>query len=220
MDGTGRLFARLSRALASHFETRAVAYPSDRVLGYDELLSRIEIPSSRFAVVAESFSGPVGIGLAAARPKGLIALILAGSFARSPWPQIPAWVSVLASPRLFGVPPPRALLRHTLLDTRSRAEDVEEVREVLRSVRPEVLAARLRSVAYVDMRTAFAATTVPALYLSGLRDRLVPHRVVRELCELRPDLEEVKLDAPHLVLQERSDEAAAAINAFLNRTAY
>jgi pimeloyl-ACP methyl ester carboxylesterase len=219
MDGTGRLFARLARALAPHVKTRVIAYPSDAILTYDELLARIEIPRRPFAVVAESFSGPVGIGLAAARHEGLRGLVLAGSFARSPWPQIPPWLSVLVRPAFFGVPPPRALLRRTLLDARSSAEDVDGVRDVLRSVRPEVLAARLRSIARVDVRATFAATTAPVLSLFGARDRLVPRRVSRELRALRPDLEEIELDAPHFLLQERPDEAAAAIARFVERVA-
>jgi pimeloyl-ACP methyl ester carboxylesterase len=218
MDGTGRLFTRLSRSLAPHFETRTVAYPSDRILGYDDLLARIDIPRGPFAVVAESFSGPVGVGLAAARQKGMVGLVLACSFVRSPWPHALAWLSVLARPALFGMPPPRAILRRTLLDVHSRAERVEEVREVLRSVRPEVLAARVRSIARVNVRPAFAATTIPTLYLSGSRDRLVPSHVSRELRALRSDLEEVKLDGPHLLLQECPDEAAGAIKDFLDRT--
>jgi pimeloyl-[acyl-carrier protein] methyl ester esterase len=217
MDGTGRLFARLAVALAPHFETRVVAYPSDQVLEYEELVARIQIPGAPFAIVAESFSGPVGIQLAAAHHEELVGLVLAGSFARSPWPQVPAWLSVLLRPAFFRRPPPRAILRRTLLDTRSPAELVEEVRDALRSVRPEVLAARLRTIARVDVRAAFAATTVPALYVRGTRDRLVPPRVVRELQGLRPNLEVVELDAPHLLLQERPEEAADAIKTFLDR---
>src|SRR4051794_30694541 len=111
MDGTGRLFARFARALEVYFETRVVAYPLDEALDYDALLARIAIPSGPFVVVAESFSGPIGIALAAARHASMRALVLAGSFARSPWPQVPAWLSVLVRSPLFAAPPPRAILR-------------------------------------------------------------------------------------------------------------
>jgi pimeloyl-[acyl-carrier protein] methyl ester esterase len=217
MDGTGRLFARLSRALAPHYETRTVAYPPDRVLGYDELVAHVAIPRAPFAVVAESFSGPVGIALAAAHAGQMVALVLAGSFARSPYPRIPAWLSAIAHPALFALSPPRALLRRTLLGPESSQEDVDEVREILHSVRPEVIAARLRAIARVDVRAVFAATTLPTLYLRAAKDRLVPRRVSRELHALRSDLEEIELDAPHFLLQERPALAAAAIKAFLDR---
>jgi pimeloyl-[acyl-carrier protein] methyl ester esterase len=217
MDGTGRLLGRLMFALTPRFQTQIVRYPVDRILGYDDLLERVELPQDPFAVVAESFSGPLGIRIAAARPKNLTALILAGSFAQTPWPQIPRWLSALVHPILFRAPPPGVLLRRTLLDADSSAETVEEVRSVLGSVQPGVLASRLRAIARVDVRTEFADTITPTLCLSGTRDRLVPRRVRVELSRLRPDLEEVVLDAPHLMLLERPQEAAAAIGSFVDR---
>jgi pimeloyl-[acyl-carrier protein] methyl ester esterase len=219
MDGTGRLLERLAFALSPRFQTHVVRYPVDRILDYDELLERIELPKEPFAVVAESFSGPLGIRVAAARRKNLTALILAGSFARSPWPRVPGWLSVLAHPIVFRAPPPGVLLRRTLLDVDSSADTVKEVRSVLASVQPNVLAGRLRAIASVDVRAEFANTTTPTLYLHGARDRLVPERVRLELSRLRPDLEEVLLDAPHLMLQERPQEAAAAITSFVDRAA-
>src|SRR5258706_2862593 len=91
MDGTGRLFTPLGRALGPRFETRVIAYPRDRVLTYGELGAQIALPRGPFVLVAESFSGPIAIALAASRPPGLVGLVLAASFARSPRPWFPGW---------------------------------------------------------------------------------------------------------------------------------
>jgi len=61
MDGTGRLFASLERHLAPELITRVVAFRPDQPRGYDELLAEIPIPAGPFAIVAESFSGPLRV---------------------------------------------------------------------------------------------------------------------------------------------------------------
>ena len=84
MDGTGRLFDRLRAALPQRFDVQVISYPTNELLGYDALAERITIPSEPFAIVAESFSGPIGITLAARNLTHLRALVLVASFAQSP----------------------------------------------------------------------------------------------------------------------------------------
>jgi hypothetical protein len=64
MDGTGLLFDAFARHLAPRLNPRIVIFPTDVSLTYDELLQRIDVPTKPFAIVAESFSGPLGIRLA------------------------------------------------------------------------------------------------------------------------------------------------------------
>ena len=63
-----------------------VAYPRDRVMGYPELLAMVMemLPSEPFVLQGESFSSPLSIMIAAARPTGLRGLILSSAFARNP----------------------------------------------------------------------------------------------------------------------------------------
>ena len=77
------------------------------------------------------------------------------------------------------------------------------------------MAARLREIVDVDVRDDFRRSTTPVSYLAGARDRLVGQRSLAEMKRLRPDMETVVLDAPHLVLQRRPAEAARHIAAFL-----
>lgn len=87
LDGTGRLFSRLAEQLPGELEPRVVALPTDRELGYAELVrhARDQLPQDRlFALLGESFSGPVALRLAAERPPGLVALVLVASFHRRP----------------------------------------------------------------------------------------------------------------------------------------
>jgi hypothetical protein len=73
MDGTGDLFEPLIKALPG-IEIQVIRYPLDRSLSYPELLSLVTSSlsgSEPFALLAESFSTPIAIQLAAKRPPNL-----------------------------------------------------------------------------------------------------------------------------------------------------
>jgi len=215
MHGTSRLFDRLLKVLPHGISPRVIEYATDEVLGYDQLLRRVEVPREPFAIVAESFSGPLAIRLAARGPTNLRGLVLAASFARSPRPIVPRWAAGLVRSWLFRIPLPQAGIRRMLLGDDAPREELVEVCEEHRKVRPAVLAARIRAVLTVDVRDEFERIRVPILYLAGRRDRVVPPRVAQELQSLRPDLEMVTLDSPHAVLQRQPMEAASVIGRFL-----
>lgn len=214
MDGTGRLFARLHPLLDPALGARVVSFPTDRTLGYGDLLAELEVPSGPFAIVAESFSGPLGILLASKHPNQVRGLVLVATFARNPTTLL-ARMGAALGPRLFRARPPDLALRWALLGMDATDADVSDVRAAIESVDPAVLAHRLREHVRVDVTQEFRSSSVPTLYLAGRRDRLVGTRVMRELQRLRPDLKTRVLDAPHLVLQRAPAEAAATINEFL-----
>jgi len=67
MDGTGELFSKFIETLAPGTESIVVRYPTTGALGYAELerIARSKLPTDRpFVILAESFSGPIGILLA------------------------------------------------------------------------------------------------------------------------------------------------------------
>lgn len=215
MDGTGRLFAGLERELPAEIVARAVSYPSREPRSYDELLDEIAVPDEPFGIVAESFSGPLGIRLAARHAERVRALVLVATFVRNP-SALAAAFRPLAHRALFALPLPDLALRLALLGLDAGGQ-VDAVRAAIQSVDPAVMAARLREIVDVDVRDELRRSTIPVLYLSGSRDRLVGPGSLAEMRRLRPDMESVVLDAPHLVLQRRPVEAARHIASFLRR---
>ena len=205
MDGTGKLFAPFLKQLPSHLRPRVVAYPRDRVLTYSQLLKEIEIPDAPFAIIAESFSGPIAIQLAA-RSREAQALVLIASFARMPTALLAPLCRLMGGSWLFRIGIPFFAMRFLLLGPDAGHAEEAEVRAVLGSVRPAVLAGRLREVASVDVRADFARLEIPKIYIAGRRDRLLGTAAVKELAILRPDMKTVFLHAPHLVLQTRPAE--------------
>src|SRR6202158_387734 len=87
MQGTGRLFAPFLRQLPCSLFPVVVSYPTDAVTDIDALVEIVErlLPSNEtFALIAESFSGPIAVKVAARGPPELKAVILVASFIRSP----------------------------------------------------------------------------------------------------------------------------------------
>jgi pimeloyl-[acyl-carrier protein] methyl ester esterase len=99
LDGTGKLFTELLRALDCRVASIVVPYPTDVALGYDELetLVRAALPAQgSYVLLGESFSGPLAIRIAARPPPGLVGLILSVTFASNPYPRW-AWARSLAA---------------------------------------------------------------------------------------------------------------------------
>jgi pimeloyl-ACP methyl ester carboxylesterase len=215
MDGTGALFAPFVRALDPVLRPRVIPYPVDEPLGYAELVERIAVPSGPFVVIAESFSGPLGVMLAERHPAQLRALVLVASFVRRPnaLVGIGAWLA----PVLFRMQPPAYTLRSMLLGHDATDEDVAALRSAIELVHPSVMAHRLRSIDTVDVGAALGASTTPLLCMVGRRDRIVGASASRTIAGLRSDAEVRVLDAPHLVLQRQPIESAQLVGEFLSR---
>jgi pimeloyl-ACP methyl ester carboxylesterase len=215
LDGTGDLFAGLVRTAPAEIEVSTVHYPDHRVLDYDGHLeiARRHLPAAGpFLLVAESFSGPIGIRLAAAAPTGLVGLVLCNTFARRP-----SWRGFRYLPweLFFRRPVPRFTVRRRLVGRWTSPEWVRIVREATADVDPAVLAARMRSVLSVDASEELRRVAVPLLYLRGTRDGLVPRRSLEHVRAVKPSVEVVELDAPHMLLEVAPEAAWEAITHFL-----
>jgi sigma-B regulation protein RsbQ len=221
LDGTGRLFKPLLEILPPNLKPLVIPYPANKSLGYNELLEHVseKIPTNDpFILLAESFSGPLAVELAATRPPNLKALILCASFVTSPAPKYFSWLSFIINNQLFRLRPPQPIIRYLLLGKDAPASLIDELLHTLQSVSPEVLSNRVRSVLNVDVRGALAKCRVPILYLAAKHDKLVSKRNLAEIKSLAPNMESVIIDAPHLLLQREPEKALHAIDDFLRRT--
>ena len=217
-DGTGNLFAKFVSALPPSLEARIVRYPTDRPLSYADLFSFVvdAIPQSQpFVLLAESFSTPLAVRLAATNPASLKGLVICAGFIKNP---LRGWVRYMTSfvqPPLFRIPPPRFVLERFLIGAQAPRELRDEVRRTLRSVAPEVMAFRVRSVMACDATREFARIRVPTLYLQAEQDRLVTKSSFQEIREVKPDAILAVIAAPHFVLQREPNRAADAMAQFV-----
>ena len=217
LDGTGRLFQPLVKVLPSHLTPVVIAYPADKPLSYAELVRFVKQQVSvneDYVLLAESFSGPVAIEISAAHPANLKALILSATFVSNP-ALLPPSMSFLLRGLFFMPEPPQFVISHYLLGEKPPIDLVENFRRAKRSVPPDLLAFRMRSVLNADVRSAFAACHLPTLYLFGTKDRLLMRRSLAEMQKIKPEMSTVEIEGPHLLLQREPAKCVEAIAHFL-----
>lgn len=219
MDGTGRLYTRLLRALSESWRTTVVEFPGGEVAWYDELLPTVRslAPEKPFLLVAESYSTPLAIRFASRRPEQLEALVLCAGFASSPVRGLPRLLVRLVGPVLFHLPLMSWVIQRYLLGVGADAALVEEVRAAIRAVRPEVLASRLKEILSCDVRSDLARIEVPILYLQAEGDRLVGTECLDEILRCKADIVVERIAGPHLLLQREPESATRAIVKFLGQ---
>jgi len=217
LDGTGELFRPLLAELPSWIHPVVVSYPRERTLGYAELLPLAAglLPTADpFVILGESFSGPLAVMLAAGRPAGLKGVILCATFVSKPFRALPAWLGVLCVGPIFRLWP--TVLRLRSLPIRGELRGLLPLAlAAIRSVRPAVVAARVRALLNVDVRTELRAVEVPLLYLQAERDSLIRKHNAGEILSIRPDARLARIDTRHFLLQLEPRRAAAEIASFL-----
>lgn len=219
LDGTGTLFSRFVAAGSGALEPRVLPYPPDRILGYPELAARVlrELPLDRpFALLGESFGGPLALRVAAACPPGLVGVVLASSFHARPAAKLARLLQPLSA-AFFRLPLSDHAVR-LLLGGHDAPDDlVAEVQAAVASVRPPVMAARAREALRVDATACVKGCLAPLLFLGGKHDRLLRTALPIEIRVLRPDAEIRMIDAPHLLLQRQPALAMRIVEEFLLR---
>jgi pimeloyl-ACP methyl ester carboxylesterase len=220
LGGTGELFAPLVTAIGDSAACHVIAYPPQTRLNYDELtvLVRTQLPARRpFVLLAESFSGPIGLAIAATPPANLRALILCCTFAKYPFGLLRMAGSLL--PFLPAARPPIRLLAPFLMGHWRTEGLTQALGQALAQVDIQVLRFRVSEALSVDCSEQARTLQIPALYLQAESDRIVSPRAMASMQRLNPAICAVKLNGPHFLLQCNPDGAWAEIRQFLGSLA-
>ena len=198
LDGTGALLTPFCDALPAGLVGQGISYPV-QFTSYDDIFDWLtdRLPTEEFLIVAESFSGPLGIRFASDPPNGLRGVVFIATFARCPrWlPRSALWL-IKVWP--FGMAP-LAWASYPL--TMGRWATVALVRKfasVMREIPTMTMSGRLAAVRQVDGRGL--APTVPTLYVRAKHDWLVPAGAAKDFCDI------VTIDGPHFLLQTRPQQ--------------
>lgn len=215
MDGTGELFARLSKKLANRVPHVVMDYPVNPADTYADLVARLanSIGRDPVVVLGESFGGPIAVGVAALIPGQVKGVILAATFLSTPWPKWIMRAAALFAPR----DAPGFILRYALRGSRRDAELDAHIGSVIGKLPREVAAQRLREVSEVEAGYAFNALSCPILVLHGTNDRLVSHRPIARAAAKKAGAVVKLYDAPHMLLQTHADACGDEIEHFFAR---
>lgn len=215
LDGTGDLFTSFVAAMGN-IECQVISYPPGQAMDYraHEAHVRERLPRNEdFVLLAESFSGPVGVAIAAAPPAGLRGLVLCCTFASNPLPVfgplnrlLAAFPAVKIPPRLFA---PLLYAGHGTPELR-RAHA-----QAMTKVSAATLRARVVAILAVDYRPLLPDIRVPMFYLQASRDRIVPRSAFKAIQRVRTDVEIATFDAPHFLLQTLPSQVAGQVRRFV-----
>jgi pimeloyl-ACP methyl ester carboxylesterase len=215
LDGTGDLFAPFVAAMGD-IECQVISYPPALPMNYlaHEAHVREHLPRDQeFVLLAESFSGPVGVAIAAAPPPGLRALILCCSFASNPLPAFGPLHRLFAAFPAVTIPP--RLFAPLLYAGYGTPELRRAHAQAMAKVSPATLQARVAAILAVDYRSLLAEIRVPLFYLQASRDRVVPRSAFKAIQRVRSDVEVATFDAPHFLLQTLPSQVAGQVRRFV-----
>ncbi len=218
LDGTGTLFDDFLAELSPGWDRIVVRYPPDRS-SYDDLVPIVQAAMPewpRVILIAESFSTPIAIRVAASAEGNLKGLVLCAGFASSPLRGIRRFIASNFAPLMFKRELNESAAKLFLAGSDAPKDLIGAVREAVKTVPPEVLARRLEQVLSCDVREDLPNIYMPILCVSAKRDRLVGAACSAEILRLSQDASLVEIDGPHLILQREPRQCAEVVADFVH----
>ena len=220
MDGTGEFLDGFLSALGSSCEVRIIRYPTDRALGYEELLelALLELPEGKpVFLLGESFGGPLALKVAAARKREVRGVLLVASFARYLKGRLR---SVLPFLRVAPVVvPPTWVLSWLLTNGRGFAGE-GRLRNTLLALSRSAVKRRMEAVLDVDARNELKELHVPVLCLRAVHDRVVAAAAAEEVVAAARSGTVVVVPGPHFLLQCEAERCADIVRTFVRDAAF
>lgn len=211
LNGTNALFQPLVDTVPNYFNILTIAFPSQENYSYPQLtdyvLEKISHLQGDFILLGESFSGPLALFVAQAKPKHLLGVIMVATFVTAPNFKIARFlpwafgfhvIKILCS--LFCKNPPASVIGMVLYE--------------LKNLVPEVLAGRIQSIFAVNAEAALKACSAPIVYFRGKKDFVVPQKNLARIIAIRSDVKVVEFNTDHFLLQTAPAEAWQAIEKF------
>ena len=217
LDGTGLVFDPLLEHLPEEIEVQVVRYPANRVMSFQEHVdfARKQLPRKKpFVLLAESFSGPIGLQILSDPPDNLKGVLLVATFARHPTPFFLDAGLYLPQKLILNLFTKTLLGRFFCLGG-APSEAVNIFQNALKSVKLSVLSNRLKILAELPPPPEISFSG-PCLYLQPKNDRLIPERATVPLQQLLPQLQIEQLPGPHITLLAHPETGAQIISKFIS----
>ena len=202
LDGTDRMLAEFQSMGGDKIAVKILTLPDDTSLDYyglAEYFGSVIQTHVGCHVVAESFSGPIGILLAHKFPQCVSRLTLVASFASSPVPRV---ASCLPWSVLFRLRIPSFVEKYFFVGQATSL--IPQLRSAIKQNSPAVLHHRFKLLQKIDVLAELAELECPLDYVQATHDRLVPKRCLDEIRKVKPDTIVHEIEGPHLILQTQS----------------
>ena len=209
LDGTGKLFAPFIASLPKNIETQIIAYPTDKELSYEALVSLViaELPTEEnFTLLAESFSGYIAYQIALRKPKNLKSLIFVATFLENPRPILSKLLPLIPMRLILSLPMPYFVAKNFLLGDENL---VDKLQETLKEVPSKILYFRLLEI--VKLSEATKKVALKTVYIQASNDKLIPKRAYKVFERLFANIECFELEGSHLILQGNPKDAVRVV---------
>ena len=205
LDGSDLMLSEFERLCSVVRPTTVGILPSDETLDYcglaDQFSSMVRDVSDCH-IVAESFSGPIGLLLAHRYPPIVSRLTLIASFATSP---VPRFATILPWSLLFKLPIPSLVARYFFVG--NYIQQVTVLRKAIRQNTAAILRHRLRLIQNVNVTHELSELECSLSYLRPLNDRLVPQSCVDKIIDANPATVVHEISGPHLILETEPESS-------------
>ena len=212
LDGTGELFFPIIPFLEKHFEIHVVKYTSQITFSDYVESAEKQLPKGvPVSLIAESFSGPIAMRILAKYRSRFLASVLSATFCISPLPMLTR-VSKHVPEILFSSNPASNAFLDLFLTGSNASSDIRsKSRELLEKVGGRKFKERIGLVNEVNMIEELKEIDVPLLYIQATKDRIVLSDSGTEIMKHVKNMEIIKVDGPHMILQVRAKKCADLI---------
>ena len=205
LDGTNTMLEQFRQECAGSHRVVVGTLPDDTTLGYDGLAEHfgsIIRKHSACHIIAESFSGPIGILLAKKHPELVTRLTLVASFATSPVPKIASYLPWFL---IFRFPIPNFIARYFFVGKCKSLIPV--LRNAIRQNSYSILRHRFGLVEHVDVSSEYSQLNCDLTYIRPTSDRLVPQRCLDKILDDNPATVVHNLEGPYLILETQPENS-------------
>ena len=215
LDGTTQLFQTALTLDWSGMRAAAIALPEQGPQDYESLTKVLAptLPSGDLVLLAESFSTPLAMLLAASQPDRVKAVVLIAGFCANPQPSGLGWLPLQP---LLALTPPAFLLKQFLTGEEAPAELLATLTKAIGGVPGATLAERVRVALALREADCPNLGELPVLLLQARHDRVIPWDAQSQLERHFPDATCHWIDGPHLLMQTRCEACRNAVLDFLN----
>lgn len=217
MHGDASLFP----PLAEYFHDESVElveYPQNISQDYKSLekwLSEHLDWSQPRVLIAESFSGPLALQIAAKFPQSVKAIVLAASFCAAPTnPSL----ALLPLRPLMMLRPPCSTIRHFLCGDSLDDAKVKALQKTVINIPAKVLSQRVRTMLTLEAADCPSLPHIPMLILQAQYDNIISWDAQNQLSTHYEHATVHWLETPHLILQTAPAECHSFIREFLSNT--
>lgn len=215
LHGTADLFDGVKDLMPTGRQVEYIELPQTGKQDYKSLSSKISESwqtGQKRLLIAESFSGPLAIRLAALDSEDVIGVVLVSSFCDAP---INPGFAMLPLRPLFMVKPSRATVKHFLIGDDASSAETTQLLDAIGNIPSSTLAKRVRTVLNLEERDNPSLRQVPMLILQAHNDNLVPWEAQSRLIASYPHADVHWIESPHLMLQRKPGQCLQLIDEFL-----